>query len=330
MGPIVRLCFVLGIVACGQVPDGHYRGDPIFQVRGLAKLKDQTTALEVLRPRAALIWFGAPSPMVPDPTEAVCPPGERSLAFGAGSAASIASEVGLVSSFPASFTVDVYGPPAAESMGDAQLYWANDGLQLPAGARIAEAWITVYDDLNDNHELDLLAPDAQGPIDRILSIPVEGSGGDLGSYHDYSVLYIDCGGAQCPPLQGGLQQGFNVVKWSYPTITDPNAPWETFQLLAADEPIVAQLAADLAQNLACRISPAGYFCIQDLGAVPLDQMPAGSHVFCSPDGRSLKFSHRDQSTRDSLCATLHAHFTHGDVNLAAGDPTPPGWPCPMP
>src|SRR5262245_42252243 len=201
----------LGVVACGQVPDGHYRGEPIFQVRGLARLKDQTTTLTVVRPRAALIWFGVPAPETGNPpsaAEAMCDPTDRRYLFGVGSSASIASEVGLVSSFPASFTVDLYGPPDAESLGDVQLFWFSSLLQLPAGARTAEAWLTVYDDLNDNQELDLLEANAQAPIDRLLSVS-----GEVISYHDYSVIYIDCGGAQCDTLQFGLRPGFNVIKW---------------------------------------------------------------------------------------------------------------------
>src|SRR5262249_5894059 len=103
----------LGFVSCGQAPDGNYRGETIFQVHGLAKLGDQTTNLSVARPRAALLWWGAP--VMADPPSAppgVCDPGDRGVVFGTGSAVSIASEVGLVSNFPVSFTGRSCAPPS--------------------------------------------------------------------------------------------------------------------------------------------------------------------------------------------------------------------------
>src|SRR5262245_50252973 len=95
----------LELASCGQAPDGRYRGEPIYQVHGVAVLGNQTTNLTVARPRAALLWWGAASQDdVPAPPEAMCDPGDYTTVISQ-SAVSIASEVGLVTSFPASFTV---------------------------------------------------------------------------------------------------------------------------------------------------------------------------------------------------------------------------------
>lgn len=247
--------------------------------------------------RVALVWF--------DAVETLSGP------------LNVSQDIPVVPEFPASFqlALDAAPPQAAlktyETLDEsAQENWSE-------GSAVAMGTIVVYDDRNQNGQLDLLEGQDPEPIDWVVGVS-EG----------LVVIFIEGAPPLDPSDPDGLQLGvgYNLIAVSS---CEPEEGClvktelvDTFELQLTDDPEVQRL---MCVNSALGQSGAGY--VTDMGTALPDAWPNAEDIECASDGLSYLTESVCVKESDGLCGkvtmTCHSERWH----LPEGDAAA-GWPCP--
>jgi hypothetical protein len=257
--------------------------------------------------------------------------------------------VDVVAQFPAAFTVDLNLRPRAQVIDSLQPSTAIAEGVDPA-MRWSVATLVVYEDDGDG-KLDVVGPNDPPSADRVLAAAT-----------NFDVWALSAGRPAPPPFIGifPVAPAFSLVAEppprdprpgecgrfttqghfsdlcgpmfdADPTLIDPTSFEEHLTLVddprlsgytcnaylgPGDFPDYLVDPTNICDGGACRFCR-GFQC-------PLDLPQAGDPVTCSAD--KLSYVYKRCSDDPSLCNTRFCHFGHGE--LQAGDPVPPGWPCP--
>lgn len=257
--------------------------------------------------------------------------------------------VDVIAVFPADFRVPLTDRPKSQVV-DSLLPATAAGLGLDPAMRWSVATLVVYQD-DGNGKLDVVGPNDPQSRDRVLAAAT-----------DFDVWALSAGRPAPPSLIGifPITPGFSVV--AEPRPRDPK-PGECGRFtsqghfsdlcgpkLDSDPQLIDPATFEEHLSLVDDVHLQGYACNAFLGPgefpdydldplnvcdggacrfcrgfqCPLDLPEAGDTVTCSAD--KLSYVYKRCSDEPSLCNTTICHFGHGE--LQAGDPIPPGWPCP--
>jgi hypothetical protein len=274
----------------------------------------------------------------------------------------VAQELGLSSTFPTNFRIDLTQPPPASTTITVGDYLDADTIKtlgVDPKLTYAQGHLIVYADTNNNGKLDLTESVTTPSPDTVI-----------GSADDYAIYYVTAGKAGPATSSFGasnvglfpIASGLSVV--SGMTNTDP-APGDCDYLddngvvnlfaclngpagptaVAAGASIPITLSNDPSlQNFACvtypgsgdwsdvLANPALYCdstsyvagCSCQGTDCPLDLPPAGVKATCSDDNTS--YVYKACKTDAQYCGAEVCHFGTGAI--APGATPPSGWPCP--
>ncbi len=319
------VCLALGSAACDPIATGSFK-PPFLTIDG--QIDGSTATVTPRDVRVALLWQN-------DQT-----PGQN-----------YADElVDVLAVFPADFRVPLTDRPKSQVVDSLPSVTAT-GLGLDPAMRWSVATLVVYQD-DGNGKLDVVGPNDPPSRDRVLAAATDFDVWSLSAGQPAPAAFIGIFPvapgfslvAEPPPHEPvpgecgrftaqGHFSDLCPVATSQPTpldaasfvehltlVDDPrlqgytcNAYWGPL-----DYPDWLQAGpTDVCDGGACRFCR-GFQC-------PLDLPPADAEwVHCSTD--NLSYVYKRCSDEPSLCNTTFCHFGHGE--LQAGDPLPPGWPCP--
>ncbi len=318
----VAALWAAGAAGCGGLLGGDSSGDPMVLLDGT--LHTESEALVVQKPerlRAALVWH-----LYPDETVECVEAGTFDcLNTKSPSFQTYVEDVPVTGAFPGVFQMPLYAAPDPASLH----HWK--------GATFGMASVLAYEDRNDNHRLDPVAPEDLSSIDNVL-----GSNGDLkrevqrtlvdivyreGDLHPLwrSVAFIDC---PEPP------QGYSVVKQYFKWDEASRVyVFERCQLFSGQVPVPMWLPETGAGQLACAadISVWYYPNWQPAPATPPD--PATTTSQCAQTRRRGQTVLEVNLHPERFCQSANTVFyslaspTRGGWNQTASPPE--WWPCPV-
>ena len=224
---IITLSGLAALGGCDAAADLDYRGEPLATIRGQVTTSADKQSEPYLHPRAVLVWQN-PQLLNEDGT---APP--------IGSFERIAEDVAVVSQFPAEFEINLFNPP-------------------PAAARyqgIAVASVILYDDKNQNQQLDLVGP-GEDPVDWLI-----GDSEDAvlfaeagATYNPFDPLYpLWCPTGTTPVIPTGFSIGRLDIKSDEPA----DGCWVEVHVLDDGTPIVADIRDDISQVMQCLVEDSG-------------------------------------------------------------------------
>ena len=257
--------------------------------------------------------------------------------------------VDVLSIFPADFRVPLTDRPKAQVVDSLPPVTAS-GLGVDPAMRWSVATLVFYQDDGDG-KLDVVGPNDPPSPDRVLAAAT-----------DFDVWSLSAGRPAPPAFIGifPVATGFSLV--AEPPQRDPK-PGEcgrfTAQghfsdlcgpMLVGDPQLLDATSFEEHLTLTDDVRLGNFTCnsyfgpleypdflldplnVCDGGACPycrgfqcpLDLPQPGDPVTCSMD--NLSYVYKRCHDEPSLCNTTICHFGHGE--LQAGDPIPPGWPCP--
>ncbi len=292
---------------CGDpLPDETFVGEPLYTVRGRAKLEAPAPGSGVLpsivAPRLSLLWsVGAP---VADD--------ERRTAQ-----ARAIDELELEPTFPLAFSFELFEPPADDMVFTVDGTWLDvefdhNGVpySFPAGLRVAAAELLIYEDRNANQAMDPVSDTATDPVDWILG----------GASDRPRLIYIPDAEAAKLGTGAPFVAGFNLLDASSEGIAEITMSqtttrwedrWRQSRFCATNRSILAEVFDQVAWD---DLPP-----VYDLGR-------------CTPDGRAFELtgSHTYQ-VAPAVCADWRLDYYYQALcALAPAEVPPTGWPCPIP
>jgi hypothetical protein len=228
-----------------------------------------------------------------------------------------AQELAIRAEFPATFHLDVRQLPPPEVITPVDPALVKPGFATGA----ALGTLIVYEDTNDNGELDLLPIDATQSVDRVLGIPER-----------LEIIYLEGGGIPKKPdsLPTDLEEavelsaGFNLIL--EPKLEDPEPGCSScgtnlasnWTRLEPSERLTIALTADprlsraLCQTVAAESVTSSGSCEPCIGdgcaQCPID---ANAEVKCSADQTAFVAESCDAA---SLCAVRDCHYVSGRLD----------------
>ena len=262
-----------------------------------------------------------------------------------GSTQVVSTSVPVEPTFPSSFSLDLTGLPPDSAMTD--LATLNCGKPPcpdpdagPFHLWVALGWLVVYEDLNLNGQLDLVAPGAPAYVDKVV-----GSAGDHAIVYIEKILPQDQGYFPIPGADGSvLTAGYN---WSSRHAWDcepgdggPSLCAASVVYRSIDTPVTLQMF-DLpkeqlgADTYMCAEIPSTTLPVESPQLIQQSPADFGGPLPSSDDPELIcdsptSFRYHEQCTTTSagVCLAITTTCTtEVQVTLPPGTAAPADWPC---
>lgn len=261
----------------------------------------------------------------------------------------VSTSVPVKPTFPSSFSLDLTGLPPDSAMTDlAEFNCGNPPCNLPdAGSFhlwVAVGLLVVYEDLNHNGQLDLVAAGAPAYVDRVV-----GGSAPRAIIYIEKVLPQDQGYFPIPGADGSvLQAGYNWMR-GHPWDCEPeDAGLDHCHTSIVYRPIDTPVTLSMfdlpreqpgADAYMCAVIPS-FIGPQSLGSppLPLTQESAGDFGGPLPSSEdpdllcdsptSFRYNQNCTTTSAGVCLAITTTCTQQvQVTLAPGTAAPTDWPC---
>ncbi len=287
-----------GLSGCGALADAGDPGPALWAVR--CEVTQAEAGLEPTSLRAALLWSKTPGSgpwTVTDPRTARV-----------SGIAHVAQDVPVETHFPARFDLSLYELPPEDAF--------VPGEQLDAeweGWRVAFAALVLYDDQDGDGRLDMLPPDAEDWVDRVVG-PTQAYG-----------FWIFQADSAPPPEQDGITPGLTVkVPNDALGGLQPGDP--EYEDWLRDPILPIGLAEDPTQQILMCSEPVEVQHLYREADCEYGEPPADMR--CSPDGRTYS-AMRFETNQAGPCTAIINETILDNCSWPEGDP-PPDWPCDLP